>query len=416
MGFNDRATRRDGSLANPIFKPDVKTKNMAGKGAIKFRILPAYNKEALIKEGNDTFIDPMSWVPFRKENGDLAEWGNIIYVGRFLGHGTYKTGGRKDMLSLRTFAADEDNYYCPIMELFKAAGSMKEWSYLTFRSKEEGAESPCLSRPVKQLLCNIVDVNEPEKGVQLGVFSTSACNSLLDASTHGLATQRASNVTDEAIAANYISEWSVGDLTHPETGPVLTVSKGSDKGDMSGYAIALGLGLNDKVIRWKMQPMDLLMARYDISDLTSILNEADTESIIKQLVGVFNQRSPTGMHEYNLLGEVFGNLYGNLIPEPPSAPAASSTVAGSGFGKNPATTVQNRIKVQPKPAAPVAEPAEDDLDMTMAPTAPAVTAPTLAAAVPVTSEVPAGIPGVTPIKSFDRQAYINKLKAKNAKA
>ncbi|MFC1453645.1 hypothetical protein ACFLQL_00510 [Verrucomicrobiota bacterium] len=413
MGFNDRVQKTNSeSMTSSIFKNGVKFKSMSGKGAIIFRIMPAYNMEDK-DPNNPEYLNPLGFLPFRSSNGELSEWGNLVYLVRYAGHGlNYKTG-RRDLVSLKTFDTSDDSY-CPYDDLYRRAVQDRDWAYLTQDTKDatgQISERACLPRTQRNLVLNIVDINDSDKGIMVGLFSTSAYYAIL--SDTGLASQSASNVTEEQIKQNYLMQWACGDLTDPTNGPVLVCTKGTDKGEKSGYKVQLALDMNNRVRRWPIKPLDLLANRYNMSDLESFINKMTNEEMIKTFVDILTGRSPTGIHERAFLNEVFGNLYGNLIPAAPAAPAAGSTVQG-GFGPNPAQSVKAPAAqvAAPKAAAPTGAPAP-------AAAAPAAAAPAAAEApkpdglnmepspLDKDTPVPTGVPGGR--VKFDRGAFMKKI-------
>lgn len=431
MGFNDQVNRANTeSFQSSIFRPDVKYKNMAGKGAIVFRLLPAFNLEDIVEDPStkERYVNPMGHIPFRLPDGSLTDWGQLIYVARFVGHGSYKTGTRRDFVLLKTFNPDGENLFDPYIELQRRASADKDWQYLTADVKGPDGkviETPSLSKPSKCMIANIVDVNEPDK-VLVGLFSTSAYNSLCSPAHNGILCQRAGNATEEQVRQNYLSEWATGDVTDPTTGPVLVCSKGTDKGEMSGYRITLALDVTSKVRRWPINPPELLAYRYNLNNITAIVNEMTAEDMIKAFVQIFNLRSPTGIHEHALLKDVFGSIYGNLIPEPPSSSGSSNTAQG--FGGNPAqahTPARQPAPAgfpAPRPAAPApqapqapqtaqppAQPAAPAAEQ--APQAPAADKPSITTAADTAgSKIPPMTPG-TSVGKFDRASFLQRVQA-----
>lgn len=200
-------------------------------------------------------------------------------------------------------------------------------------------------------------------------------------------------------------EWACGDLTDPTNGPVLVCTKGTDKGEKSGYKVQLALDMNNRVRRWPVKPIDLLANRYNMSDLESFIIKLSNEEMIKTFVDILTGRNPRGIHERAFLNEVFGNLYGNLIPSVPTSPGASNTVQGTGgFGPSPVQGIRAPIAAQQgqKPANPEAKDS-DDLNMSPPPAAPETPA------APNTATPPPMTPG-TKVK-FDRSAFMKKIGA-----
>lgn len=372
MGFNDQVRNMAyGSESKKfIFQDGVRFKRMGGKNPIVFRLLPSFNPQ-----------DPnpcTSWLPFAMPatqpgaTGDLTEWGRCVDVYRYVGHGK----NRKDFLSLKGLSDGPDPLDC----LLQAANSMPEWGYLT----KDAGEGPnqirkAIGRAASHLLCNIWDINQASRDVNIGVFTTSAVKALVD-DKKGLVYQR-NNVADEQIIAqNYLMQYANGDITDPNSGPAIMVIKGTDKGEKSDFLVYLYTDASNRLVR-KGLDQNQMQQRYNMSNPASFLEIPTEEDTINQLVTLFNQRSPAGYHEYALLKMAFPTYQ---IPDAPSAPAASSMVGG-GFGANPAAQRQAPVG-QGVPASTWNQPGQQ---------LPGIPAP---------QQVPQGIPQYTPQTQAQPQA------------
>jgi hypothetical protein len=311
-----------------VFQPNTNVRFMQLKNqpSLLFKILPAYDPSTLqFNEGVYTPTDRKTWTPFRDpQTHQLQVFARKIKVAGFIGHGRGKDGRRRDLLSPLTFASgnEDGETYCPLTELFRAAENDARWDYLVKDKLGPDGKTPIerqsLSFPGIQLLVNIVDVNNTQPKVELGVFTSSAYKSLLSRDNPvGLAWQTA-NISDPAyLAQNPMMRWATGDLTDPVNGPVLTMSKGD--GQYGRYNIHMAKDASGNVIRVPI-PDYLLEQRYNLLHLESVVKRQSEEDLIRQLVKLLNGVSPTsGEHEWVLLKQVFGNMVGSdVIPDPPA--------------------------------------------------------------------------------------------------
>jgi hypothetical protein len=334
---NDRGNRKF------IFKDGVRYRHMTGDSPMMFRIAPAFNP-------NDT--NPgTSYVPFVDDGGSLADFALILRICRFVGHGRGGFGTRRDLLSLKTFEQPGEEIFDPLDHLLKIINqSAADWGYLIKdRGEGQNRERSAYGKSSPHLILNIWDFNQPTVGIQLGCFTSSACNALLDPKT-GLAYQR-TNIPEEMLKQNYLAGYAVGDLTDPNNGPAVVCAKGKEQGDFSKYKITLLTDMNGGVVR-KPLTQELLAQRYNLSDPGAIINIPTEDELIDALVQLLNMRSPTGMHEHALLKMAFPQF---SVPEPPAAPAASPTVQ-AGFGGSPAAGYQSQTTTVAPGGAPVPVP------------------------------------------------------------
>ena len=329
MGFNQaiKDMKTSGERFG-VFLPHVKVKHFTGDAAIAFRILPAY-AYGKTPDGRTVPMSPVAWEPFRRPSGDFTEWGNTIQLSRGVGHGKdYKSGTRKDIISPKTFDPDA---VCPLTMLYQAAAQYPEWQYLIEDQKMPDGKvvnRAALTKPGKLLVMNVVDVGDPQTSgiVQLGAFTKSAYDSLF--ATNGLAVAPSPAASAEMVAQNYLLQWAYGDITDPNTGPVLLCMKVKGQGQFSKYNISLMADSQNQVRRWPLGEA-YLQQRYDLANLETIVARDTEQEIIGMLCQLMNMRGPHGRHEWHLLKDVFGQIAN--IPNPPeNAPAASPTVQ-SGF-------------------------------------------------------------------------------------
>lgn len=335
MGLNNqvKAAGYSGGDRKFIFKEGVRYRHMTGKDPIVFRILPSFNPN-----------DPnpaTSYLPFMLPGDVLSDWGDVLYISRFVGHGKGGNGTRQDILSLRTGADKE--IFDPLTHLYRAISQMSaDWGYLLEDSKDPTGkvrDRAAFSKPLPHFICNVWDFNKPTAGAQLACFTSSAYMSMFNAKT-GLVYLRINLVDESILQHNYLAAYAVGDLTDPVNGPALMCAKGNDNGEFSKYTVTLAQDQTGRIIK-RVMGQDVLAQRYNLSNLSTIVNLPTEEEIIQLLVETLNMRSPQGYHEYALLRQAFPQ---HRIPEPPASPAAMPTIQ-SGFGLNPAAQA---------PAAPVA--------------------------------------------------------------
>lgn len=436
MGLNSQAKQIGSGRSSykSFLKEGIKFKMMSGDEPILFRILPAFGP-----------TPDIPYVPFVMPNRDLTDWARVVYVSRNVGHGSKGFGVRKDLVSLQSFTDDEPKtVFCPLESLAATIRqNAADWEYLT---KGLGTkESVAFKRPGRQMLANIVDINKPEFGAQIGVFSHSACGALLN-TEDGLVFQR-NNLPEEILRQNYLLGYAVGDMTDPINGPVLLLTKGKEKaqGDFTPFKVVLAI---DNAGRLMTRPIDAAwMANRQPMTLANLPNliERPTEAeLVADLIMLLNGRSPKGYHEYSLLKLAFPQF---PIPDAPMAPAAMPTVP-SGFGQSAAastpmppaqgmtgemsaTMANAQAAGHMLPPAPYTPPAA--MPPVAAPQAPVmppaappaytqpVAAPQAPQAAPAAPTATSGVtgspvapgpvvPGDVPYGQFDREAFMRQLK------
>lgn len=321
-----------------IFKQDVKVKYMTGKDPIVFRVLPAFDPNNQ---------DPSTSVlPFAMPDGTITDWGLLLYITRFAGHGKGGYGTRQDLISLRSFATGDQDVFCPLEHLMKTINAMSaEWGYLIAdRGEGQQRERKAFSKPLPHFITNVWDLNQPTSPAQVGMFSSSASRALTDPK-NGLIFQR-TNLPEEVLAQNYLLQYQVGDLTNPQDGPALICAKGNENGEFSKYNVTLATDSRGQVVKRAIGP-EILATRYNMSNPGAFVQIPTEESLIEQLIELFNMRSPQGHHEYALLKQAFPQF---RIPDAPSAPGASPTVPTGFTPQASAPAVPQQGIQQPNPA------------------------------------------------------------------
>ena len=324
-----------------VFQDGVRYRHMTGKDPVIFRILPAFNPANPDKE--------MSWLPSIDPSGNLTDWAFILKVVRYVGHADFRSGGRQDLISLHTFDDETTTHDCPLDRLYNCIREdPATWGYLI---KDKGEKndpnrvSAAYGRVQGLLVANILDLAAAQDGVKLGVFTTGATQELIDPEEGLVFTPNCMPNLEAFIAQDYMNRYANGDITHPGTGACLNCMKGTKNGEMSGYKISIATNSQNRSVIRKSLDRSQMGQRYNLASPANVINAPTEESLVQALVGLLNGRSPDGYHEYALLRLVFPQ---HRIPEPPAAPAASSTVQ-SGFGTSPAAQHQ-QVAAQPRQA------------------------------------------------------------------
>jgi hypothetical protein len=311
MSLSSEYKQRQSNGQISIFKQGVRDARLCNKNAVSvFRLMPAFNP-----------ADPnpeTSWVPSITPEGEASDWGKFITVCTYIGYGQNK----RSIVSPKTLSMDAP---CPLHELWDYIRQDKaNWGYMI-----EGGDGMdnVFKKPGSQMVINAVDINKTNLGVCLGVLNKSAGDSL-----YKLVTARNINpLMLKMVEQNYLAGFANGDLSDPQQGMQLACQvDSSKKKSYAEYAVTV-LTRTDprtKQATFSYFPVDgrWLAHRYNLYDPMSYLNIKSYEEIVLDLIGLFNRRSPTGHHEYDLLREAFQECK-ELVPAAPSAPAAHSTVA-----------------------------------------------------------------------------------------
>lgn len=349
MGFNDdvRQVKDRSQSGNTLFRENVKARFLTGDKQIQMRILPAYPVG---------WRNPTDWIQCRLPDDDLTNWGKMVYLARFIGHGTNWTT-RKDFVSPYTFATPDQPVSCPFTTMFSLAKSMVEWSYLTEDIKDDAGNVQVrapLSRPTPNLVCNIINVDKQDEGVVLGLMSKSASDALLG-DENGLASMRSIQMDSNAIASNYMLKWMLGDFTDPSYGIIFIMSKKNDKGKMSGYAMKYKQDAHNRLVTLPVTA-EQLAARYDLNNPLSYMQRMSDEEIVKNLASVLNGKTPDRRyHEFELLRMAFPQYAGdrNIIPDPPALGTYTNIPAQIPQAPTAPQAAPAQMAPLPPPTAPV---------------------------------------------------------------
>ena len=359
--FSD-AVRNSGT-AKGMYKRGVNVRYMNGKEPVRFRLLPAFDRDDPNPESS---VAP--WVSFE---GKPNDWLTLFVAIKFLGA---KQSGREwgSMVSRESIGEP-----CVYRKLWNFADKDPDWKYLTASGKGGSAILPL---PRKVILMNILDIDQPDRGAQLGEFSQKCAMSMYDPK-EGFMWSRNPRFAEEANELNYMDQYTYSDLSDPQYGLVLRCERRPNSQFQAAY-ITTDVDDANRPYRWPVGE-DVLAGRQDLTQLESFLNIPTEEETVETLTRVLTQRSPKGYPETALLQELFGDMY--KIPQAASAPGAVSTVQGfTAPDKKPDLTPPTR-QAPPIPPAP-----EKPLGATatwVGPETPSSTAKTVAQ--PRTSATPA---------------------------
>ena len=295
--------------------------NKTGVKKIFFRLLPAFRSDV-----QDPQAAATSWVPSILPDGTISQIGCFLFSAKFCGRGDFKT--RHEIVSRKT--ADR-SARCPYDILCSFIRNNKsDWGYLfedVGKFRQPGYAKAPLSQIQPRLLANVIDVYDQTATVKIGEFSQTAWRSLMARGDKpGLMFTKNNAVPPEWLQQSYLYQYANGDLTDPENGLVLEVSRDdSPNASFQGYTVNTAKTQDGSPWRMQVSPQQLA-ARYDIRSAANIVNIPEEQELVDELVSILDQRSPKGYHERALLKMAFAD-YGWSVPEPPSAPAATNTVS-----------------------------------------------------------------------------------------
>jgi len=362
--LNDDPQGTRGSRGIDYFKPGVNVHfmNLKGDAKVAFRIMPAFDPATIRVNPTTNAYEPTdlkSWVPFRDPHtGQVQTWARKITVAAYVGHGRTQQNRRVNILCMETFREHSSGQtFCPVQTLLDYVQSNREWQYLMEDTKgpdgKSVLESKALGFPTVLMLANIVVPTQAPK-VELGVFKLSAYKSLFNKEKQpfGLVYQEAV-ITDPAVLqADPMKRWAYGDITDPNKGFVLEMSR--DSSQYGEYHIGI---YTNQGIAYPYPIGDSLMAlRYNLYNIYALVRHPTDDETIGQLVKALNGVNPvTREHEWVLLQRVFGSIAGRgVIPPPP----AQGYVQGFSMPVGPAAVPPPNAAPPPFPgvAAPVPPP------------------------------------------------------------
>ena len=397
QGTSRRYTYREG-----VKVLHMRENNKTGVKKIFFRLLPAFDTSV-----QDPNAFRVSHVPSIMPDGKLAQLGCFMYAAKFCGHGDTKN--RSEIVSRKTLDRSAN---CPYRVLCDFIDSNKQdWGYLfedVGKFRQPGYVKATLSRAQPYLLANVVDMYDQTQAVKVGEFTQTAWRSLMSRGDKpGLMFIKNNMVPPEFLQRSYLYQYANGDLTDPETGLVLEVSR-DDSATASFQGYTINTAKTPDGNPWHQAvTQQQLAARYDLRDVRNVVNVPEEQELVDQLVEILNQRSPKGYHEHALLKMAFRD-YGWAVPDPPGAPAATPTVStyvpqdDLPFSTDPAPVAAAPVP----PAAPAPVPPAPPAAAPVPPYVPQPVAPAPTPAPAPSGFVPSpgyrGVPGETPIIPRDQ--------------
>lgn len=338
------------------YKQGVRVKFPKKAPPLRVQILPAYNP-----------ADPANsqgYVPCLM-NGQPTSWFGMIQSAKFVGHGEWKS--TRPILSLLSFDNSEP---CPYDRLLKYCKRNDDWKYLIEKSGRFGAADfqDAVLKPIKSvLLLNIVDADDPGKGVQIAETSYSVASTLLDPET-GIVYQRNLQLdnypnADEALSLNPMLAYANGDITDPGRAPVFVIELPPVKTGQFGAGYTTRIEVSGGRVTRRTASDIELASRYHLDDPDSFLNIPTGQDIVDTLVALLKgHKNAMGVDETCAIAEAVGDMYrvqtvsspgtvnsvpgwtpdyGSVpqaVPEPKvvSAAATAEAPVQTGFAPNPA--------------------------------------------------------------------------------
>lgn len=330
---------KSGNSVKGLYKKGVGVRYMSVRDqVIRFRLLPAFNPD---DPNPETSI--VSWV---SPEGNPSDWLTMIVAAKFLGA---KQEGREWCSIVSRETIGESN--CIYRKLWNRADKDPEWKYLVDTGKNGAAILPMLK---KLILMNIFDIDQQDRGAQVGEFTFNTAKSMFDPK-EGFMWDRNPRFDEEVNDLNYMDQYIYGDLTCPQYGLVLRCDR-RDGGQMKGSFIAPDGDENGRPYRWPVGE-DILAGRQDLTTPASFVNIPEEEDLVNTLTAVLNQTNKNGIPEVSLLREVVGDVYN--IPEPAPAPGRVNQVQGASLPRQappmsvPPTRAAEPPKMAPRQAPPL---------------------------------------------------------------
>lgn len=364
------------------YKNGVRVKFPKKGPPLRIQILPSYNPSNM--------ADGQGWTTCLSD-GQPTSWFGMIQAAKFVGHGDWKS--QLPILSLSSFEGKEP---CPYLKLLSYCKNNPDWKYLVTKTGRFGAPDyqDAILKPVKSiLLLNIIDVDNPGQGVQIGEFSYTVADSLLNMKT-GLVFQRNLQLenypnVEAALQVNPMLAYANGDITDPGRAPIFVVDLPPVRAGQfgTGYTIRVDVA-NGQINRRAASDFEL-SERYHLDDPESFLSIPTGQDIVDTLVSLLKgHKNALGIDETCAIKEAVGDSYRvNTV----SAPGAVNSVQGfspqptvqtapvyqqpsAGFAPNPALSqpapqVQQVQPVQQVPPSVAAAAASQSAPV-MAPTQP----------------------------------------------
>jgi hypothetical protein len=251
----------------------------------------------------------------------------MIQSAKFVGHGEWKS--TLPILSLSSFEGAEP---CPYKRLLEYCNNNPDWKYLVTKSGRFGSAEfkDATLKPIKSvLLLNIVDVEDPGKGVQIAETSYSVASTLLNPET-GIVFQRniqLENYPDAAaaLAKDPMLAYANGDITNPGRAPVFVIELPPVKAGQFGTGYTARIEVTAAGVSRRTASDIELASRYHLDDPESFLNIPTGQDIVNTLVTLLKgHRNAMGIDETCAIKEAVGDTY---RVDTMSAPGATATVA-----------------------------------------------------------------------------------------
>lgn len=301
------------------YKQGVRVKFPKKSPPLRVQILPAYNP-------NDP-ANAQGYVPCLI-GGQPTSWFGMIQSAKFVGHGDWKS--TLPILSLSSFESAEP---CPYQRLLDYCKNNPDWKYLVTKTGRFGSADykDAVLKPIKSvLLLNIVDVDDPGKGVQILETSYSVASNLLSEET-GIVFQRniqLENYPDAAaaLAKDPMLAYANGDITNPGRAPVFVIELPPVKAGQFGAGYTARIEVSGGQVTRRTASDIELASRYHLDDPESFLNIPTGQDIVNTLVTLLKgHKNAMGVDETCAISEAVGDAYRVSTV---SAPGASATVQG----------------------------------------------------------------------------------------
>lgn len=366
-----------------MYKRGVQVRYVSGADPVRFRLLPAFNPE---DDNPETSV-----LPFISFDGEVNQWLTQISAVKFI-------GGNSQGREWTSFVSRESiGEECVYRKLVNVADDDPDWKYLVKRTK---TQKPVLPFPRTLVLMNILDIDQLDRGAQVGEFGQSSALTLFG-QDGGKMWIKNTRFDEERNELNYLDEYNYGDLTDPQKGFTLVCYKDPKKSSSNFVPADITLDSDEtgRCYRWPISE-DVLAARVDLSNIESFLNIPTEDEVVEILKRVLNQRNPNGVPETALLRMVLGDTYN--IPDPAPAPGAVNSVQG--FSPEPPAArppARQPVQAPPRQTPPRQAPAMPPSPAAKAAAKPAAkTAAKTAPAKPATPAGPDAVDGNAPVKGI----------------
>ena len=322
------------------YKQGVRVKFPKKSPPLRVQILPAYNP-----------ADPSNGQGYLPclSGGQPTPWFGMIQSAKFVGHGDWKS--TLPILSLTSFEGAEP---CPYKRLLDYCKNSQDWKYLVTKTGRFGAPDykDAVLKPIKSvLLLNIVDVDDPGKGVQILETSYSVASTLLNEDT-GIVFQRNLNLENypdvaAALARDPMLAYANGDITNPGRAPVFVIELPPVKAGQFGAGYTARIEVAGGQVTRRMASDIELASRYHLDDPESFLNIPTGQSIVDTLVTLLRgHKNAMGIDETCAIKEAGGDTYRVDAVSAPGAVSSAPGWAAPGV-QAPAPAMQAQVSQAP---------------------------------------------------------------------